>query len=100
MALLAQGIAREQAFSRDPGSVQIVVAQPLIGGSRQAVFVAIGESLALLGEAIVPETLGEIARVELDGTVMVGGGRPGRRFEVQDIELSDRRRPQPEGLAV
>jgi hypothetical protein len=64
--LFAQGVAGDQAFGGEPGAVDIAGLETSSRDDRERILEVIGEALALRGEAVVAEALGEVAAVQVD----------------------------------
>ena len=90
VGLLAEGIAdQELAGAAGPGDVAAV--EPLLGDGGEEVLVEIRQALAIGREALVPETLEQVAAVDPEGALVVLGIVAGSEpFEPVDVELDQR----------
>ena len=98
--LLPQEVALEQAIRGRPRADQVTCLQTTLGDDRQRVLVAIRESLALGGEAIVTEPFEEVAVVDLDGGLGAARVVDQAGFESRDIEVDPGIDPDPDGIAI
>ena len=74
--------------------------QALARDERQRVFVAVGQTLALRREAVVAETLREVACVQPDGVLGGTAHLVGAGLEPRHVERLDRLGPQADGLRI
>ena len=79
MGLLAQRVAGDQPIGGFVGARQVAIVQPALRHDRQRVLEPIGQPFTLGREAIVAETLEQIAPIERDGVLRVTAGLESRQ---------------------
>ena len=100
MRLLAERVAPDEPLRRFPRAIRVAGGQALRRDVGEGILVAVCQPLALRGEAVVPESLGEVATVERHGCLGAAGGVGDAGLEAIGVQEMDGVGSQSERLGV
>jgi prolipoprotein diacylglyceryltransferase len=100
VGLFAQRVPRQQSLRRVAGTLQIAVHQPLPGRDGERILEGVRQPLALGGEAVVAESLDQVAGVDRNRSFGVRRSCPAGGLEPGDVEIDPRAAPQPEQVRL
>ena len=96
VGFLAERIAGEQLLGGAPRTGEVAPPEPLLADVAQGVLEEVRQALPLGREAVVPESLGEVAAVQLDGRLRGAVGVADALLEAVRVELDPGVRLQPD----